>query len=167
MSLYYPSADSTASLFVSGTRAHPASRHSGGLSQQYHPLTKYNMYRKRNGSLGFSFTRFAHAAVPNFFEDPSPIRTVSLTSYRYDMCYMHQIASPNPYALDDRSFYVAGVCDGENVSKKVYNALIKHGILKIEDGTVDTYKIGPQFTHQFALLNINRQKDLVVMLLWW
>ncbi|KIW18797.1 hypothetical protein PV08_03086 [Exophiala spinifera] len=124
------------------------------------------MYRKRNGSLGFSFTRFAHAAVPNFFADESPVRTANLISYRRDMCYMHQIASPDPYALDERSFYVAGVVDSESVSRKVHRALKKCSILG-DDGIVDTHKIGPRFPHQLALLNIPRQKDLVGMLFWW
>ncbi|KIW70023.1 hypothetical protein PV04_02334 [Phialophora macrospora] len=124
------------------------------------------MYRKRNGSLGFSFTRFANAAVPNFFADPTPSHHIDLTGYRHDMCYMHQIASPDPYALDERSFYVAGIVDSESVSKKVYAKLKKHDVLR-EDGSVDTFKIGPRFPHQLALLNLNRQKDLVGMLFWW
>ncbi|KAK5452016.1 hypothetical protein LTS15_007739 [Exophiala xenobiotica] len=130
------------------------------------------MYRKRNGSLGFSFTRFAHAAVPNFFADESPVRTADLTAWRRDMCYMHQIASADgPYALDERSFYVAGVVDSEGVSKKVYKALRKNGILREEEGrdgaVVDTHRIGAQFPHQLAMLNIVAQKDLVGMLFWW
>ncbi|OAP64255.1 hypothetical protein AYL99_00227 [Fonsecaea erecta] len=125
------------------------------------------MYRKRNGSLGFSFTRFANAAVPNFFADETPSRTVDLTGYRRDMCYMHQIASADPYTLDERSFYVAGVVDSESVSRKVYAKLKKNEILRAEDGMVDTHKIGPRFPHQLALLNIYRQKDLVGMLFWW
>ncbi|OCT49730.1 hypothetical protein CLCR_07511 [Cladophialophora carrionii] len=124
------------------------------------------MYRKRNGSLGFSFTRFANAAVPNFFADPTPSYHVDLTGYRRDMCYMHQIASADPYALDERSFYVAGVVDSESVSKRVHAKLKKHEILR-EDGSVDTFKVGPRFPHQLALLNLNRQKDLVGMLFWW
>ncbi|KAL6252936.1 hypothetical protein RBB50_000655 [Rhinocladiella similis] len=124
------------------------------------------MYRKRNGSLGFSFTRFAHAAVPNFFADESPVRTADLTTYRRDMCYMHQIASLDPYALDERSFYVSGVVDSESVSRKVYKALKKYTILGT-DGVVDTYKIGPRFPHQLAMLNIPRQKELIGMLFWW
>lgn len=116
--------------------------------------------------MGFSFTRFAHAAVPNFFEDESPVRTADLTAYRRDMCYMHQIASTDPYALDERSFYVAGVVDSESVSRKVYKALKKYTILG-NDGIVDTHKIGPRFPHQLAMLNIPRQKELVGMLFWW
>lgn len=125
------------------------------------------MYRKRNGSLGFSFTRFANAAVPNFFADPTPSVTLDLTGYRRDMCYMHQIASADPYVLDERSFYVAGVVDSESVSRKVHAKLKKNEILRTEDGNVDTYKIGARFPHQLALLNLNRQKDLVGMLFWW
>lgn len=124
------------------------------------------MYRKRNGSLGFSFTRFANAAVPNFFADVTPTTTVDLTGYRRDMCYMHQITAANPYALDERSFYVAGVVDTESVSKRVYTKLRKHEMIR-EDGTVDTFKISPRFPHQLALLNLNRQKDLIGMLFWW
>jgi hypothetical protein len=124
------------------------------------------MYRKRNGSLGFSFTRFANAAVPNLWADPTPARSIDLTGYRRDMCYMHQIASPSPYALDERSFYVAGIVDSESVSRKVHAKLKKNDILR-EDGSVDTFKIGPRFPHQLALLNMNRQKDLVGMLFWW
>jgi hypothetical protein len=123
------------------------------------------MYRKRNGSLGFSITRFANAAIPRFFED-TPMRTAHLDSHRNDMCYAHQIASRDPYALDERSFYVAGIIDSESVSRKVFRILKKLGILR-EDGTVDTYKIGPRFTHQMATLNVNRQRDLVGMLFWW
>lgn len=124
------------------------------------------MYRKRNGSLGFSFTRFANAAVPNFFADPTPSRHIDLTGYRRDMCYMHQIASTDPYALDERSFYVGGIVDSESVSKRVYIKLRKIEVLK-GDGSVDTFKIGPRFPHQLALLNMNRQRDLVGMLFWW
>lgn len=125
------------------------------------------MYRKRNGSLGFSFTRFAHAAVPNFFADESPVRTANLATFRRDMCYMHQITSPDPYALDERSFYVAGIVDSEGMSKKVHKALKKYELLKPGDGTVDTYKVGPRFPHQLALLDLNRQRDLIGMLFWW
>ena len=124
------------------------------------------MYRKRNGSLGFSFTRFANAAVPNFFSDESTERMAELTPQRRDMFYMHQITSSNPYALDERSLYVAGIADSESVSKKVHRSLQKHEILAA-DGAVDTYKIGPRFTHQVARLDVHRQRDLVGMLFWW
>ncbi|KAL2428743.1 Vanillyl-alcohol oxidase [Exophiala dermatitidis] len=125
------------------------------------------MYRKRNGSLGFSFTRFANAAVPNFFADALPSHSGDLTAFRQDMCYMHQVTSADPYALDERSFYVGGIVDSEKLSKRIHKTLKKYEILKAEDGTVDTYKIGPRFPHQLAFLNINRQKDLVGLLFWW
>lgn len=96
------------------------------------------MYRKRNGSLGFSFTRFANAAVPSFFADVSAGRTADLTAFRQDMCYMHQISSTSPYVLDERSFYVAGIVDSAGVSKRVHKALKKYEILKPGDCTVDT-----------------------------
>jgi hypothetical protein len=124
------------------------------------------MYRKRNGSLGFSFTRFANAAVPNFFADDSVARTADLGPHRRDICYSHQITSHDPYAFDERTFYVAGITDSEGMSKKVFKALRKHEILR-EDNTVDTYKIGPRFPHQLAVINIVRQRELINMLFWW
>ncbi len=124
------------------------------------------MYRKRNGSLGFSFTRFAHAIVPNMFADDSTVLIQSLGPRRFDMSYVHQLASADPFALDERTFYVAGVTDTEGMSKKVFKALKKHEILR-EDNTVDTYKIGPRFAHQLAVINMVHQRDLVNMLYWW
>ena len=124
------------------------------------------MYRKRNGSLGFSFTRFAHAVVPNMFADDSSMLIQSLGPRRFDMSYVHQLASANPFALDERTFYVAGVTDTEGMSKKVFKALKKHEILR-EDNTVDTYRIGPKFAHQLAVINMAHQRDLVNMLYWW
>jgi hypothetical protein len=124
------------------------------------------MYRKRNGSLGFSFTKFATAAVPNFFNDDSVAHMAELGPLRRDMCYSHQLASTDPFSLDERTFYVAGITDNENMSKKVFKALRKHGILR-EDNTIDTFKIGARFTHQIAIINIVRQRELINMLFWW
>ena len=124
------------------------------------------MYRKRNGSVGFSFTKFAHAVVPNMFADDSSMLIQSLGPRRFDMSYVHQLASADPFALDERTFYVAGVTDAEGMSKKVFKALKKHEILR-EDNTVDTYKIGPKFAHQLAVINMAHQRDLVNMLYWW
>jgi hypothetical protein len=124
------------------------------------------MYRKRNGSRGFSFTEFAHTVVPNFFEDDPITRTADLTPQRHDMCYIHQVASSDPFAFDERTFYVAGVTDTEGMSKKVFKALRKHEILR-QDNTVNTFKIGPNFAHQLAVINMVRQRELVNMLFWW
>jgi len=129
-------------------------------------LIQSTMYRKRSGSLGFSFTRFANAAVPSFFSDESVSRTTDLEGYRRDMCYMHQLASGNPYALDERCFYVAGIVDSEGMSKKTHKALRKSGGLR-EDWTIDTHQIGPRFTHQMAVLSVNRQRELINLLFWW
>ncbi|RMD40178.1 hypothetical protein DV735_g4964, partial [Chaetothyriales sp. CBS 134920] len=132
------------------------------------------MFRKRNGSRSFSFTRLANTIVPNFFEDTSPTTTSSLAGLRKDMCYAHQLSSPNPFALDERSFYVAGVADNEAVSKKIYKALKRHGVLRADDyddgggkGEVDTRKIGQGFIHQLASINVMRQRELINMLFWW
>lgn len=125
-----------------------------------------SMYRKHNGSLGFSFTKFAHAVVPNMFADDSSMLIQRLGPRRFDMSYVHQLGSANPFALDERTFYVAGVTDTEGMSKKVFKAVKKHEILR-EDNTVDTYKIGPKFAHQLAVINMAHQRNLVNMLYWW
>ncbi|RMZ81789.1 hypothetical protein DV738_g2042, partial [Chaetothyriales sp. CBS 135597] len=127
------------------------------------------MSRKRKGSKGFSFTRLANIMVPNFFADTAPTITSALVGLRKDMCYAHQLSSPNPFALDERSFYVAGVADNEAVSRKMYKALKKHGILRADDGNgeVDTRKIGQSFIHQLASINVMRQRELINMLFWW
>ncbi|ETN45368.1 uncharacterized protein HMPREF1541_09199 [Cyphellophora europaea CBS 101466] len=126
------------------------------------------MYRKRNGSLGFSMTRLAHTVVPNFFGDDSPTLAAALTPHRRDMTYMHQLASANPHALDEHTFYVAGVTDNEASSRKVFRALRKHGVLRAEDdATVDTTHIGRGFVNQVACISVARQRELVNMLFWW
>lgn len=124
------------------------------------------MYRKRNGSLGFSFTRFANAAVPNFFEEPAVTSLHSLIPLRRDMLYAHQIASANPYNFDERSVFVAGVVESEAVSRKTFKALQKCNVLGPE-GEIDTTQIGNRFTHQVAILNAYRQRELINMLFWW
>ena len=52
------------------------------------------------------------------------------------------------------------------MSKKVFKALKKHEVLR-EDDTVDTYKIGPNFAHQLAVINMVRQRELVSFLFWF
>lgn len=60
---------------------------------------------------------------------------------------------------------MAGVTDSEGMSKKVFKALKKHEILR-EDNTVDTYKIGPNFAHHLAVINVSQQRTLVNVSYW-
>lgn len=100
------------------------------------------------------------------FSDDNITRAADLGLLRHDPCHVHQIASSNPFAFDERTFYVAGITDNEGMSKKVFKALRKHEILR-EDDTVDTHRIGPKFAHQLAVINTVRQREHVNMLFWW
>lgn len=126
------------------------------------------MYRKRNGSLGFSFTTFVNNAVPNLAADPH--RFAYCAPLGKDMLYAHQISATHPdapYALDERSLFVGGICDKESIASKVFYKLTKAGILN-EQGCVDTRKIdGKKFAHQIAVLSVPRQRELVNLLFWW
>ncbi|KAK5947856.1 hypothetical protein OHC33_011121 [Knufia fluminis] len=126
------------------------------------------MYGKRNGSLGISFTRFINNAIPNLAADPH--RFDHIPKLGQDMLYAHQLAAQHsgaPYSLDERSFFVGGICDNESVSRKVFRKLTDAGIL---DGSacVDTRNLdGKKFAHQVAVLSVSRQRDLVNLLFWW
>lgn len=126
------------------------------------------MYRKSDGSRGFSFTRFAHIIVPNLHGEDIPHVMLGLHPLRRDMLYSHQLASLNPYALDERSIHVAGVVDTESMSKKIFKLLQRQVGLLDENGIIDTRRFeGRKFTHRMAVLNVNRQRELVDMLFWW
>lgn len=126
------------------------------------------MYRKRNGSLGFSFTDFAQNAVPSMSMSRSQQSWVPALGR--DMLYAHQIAAKHPgapLALDERSLFVGGICDAEGTSKRVFHKLGRAGILD-EQGCVNTMKIeGKKFPHQITLLSQPRQRDLLDLLFWW
>lgn len=126
------------------------------------------MYRKRNGSFGFSFTSFINNAVPNLAADPR--RFDYVPALGKDMLYAHQISSkhPNsPYALDERSLFVGGICDTESVSVRVFHKLAKAGIIDGQD-CIDTKQIiGKKFSHQIAILSVSRQRELINLLFWW
>ena len=124
------------------------------------------MFRKRNGSTGFSFNRLMTNAFPNFATDGAGVWT-EVSPQRRDILYAHQTNAATPEALDENAFYVVGVCDGERQSQRVHSALLKNGCLTIPDGMVDTYKIGPKFLHQLAFLSQTVQKNLINVLFWW
>ena len=124
------------------------------------------MYRKSDGSKGFSFSRLITNAVPNFASE-SAGAWVEVSPERRDMLYMHQINTPKPEALDENSFFVVGVCDRERQSQRIHSALLKNGVLTTPEGLVDTYKIGPKFIHQLAFIAQASQKNLINVLFWW
>jgi uncharacterized protein YdcH (DUF465 family) len=124
------------------------------------------MYRKRDGSVGFSFGRLITNAIPNFASDSAGV-WVEVTPHCRDMLYMHQINTPQPEVLDENAFFVVGVCDRKRQSQRIHSALLKNGVLTTPEGLVNTYKIGPKFIHQLAFIAQASQRNLINVLFWW
>lgn len=126
------------------------------------------MYRKRNGSFGFSFTNFLDNAVPSLVLDTH--RFDYVPSLGRDMLYAHSLASKHanaPCALDERSLFVGGICESESISVRVFHKLAKAGVIDNND-CVDTRRIeGKKFAHQIAILSVARQRQLINLLFWW
>ena len=126
------------------------------------------MYRKRNGSLGFSFGTFVNNAFPNLAADPH--RYDHLPALGKDLLYAHQMASSNdnsPFALDERSLFVGGACESESVSLKIFQKLQKVGVLNAQNCVDTKYIDGKKFPHQVAVLSVFRQRELINLLFWW
>lgn len=66
------------------------------------------MFRKRNGSLGFSFGRLVTNAVPNF-ATYNPERDADVSLLQQDLLFVHQLHTADSTRLDDCSFRLAGV----------------------------------------------------------
>lgn len=126
------------------------------------------MYRKRNGSLGFSWTNFVQSAVPSM--GMSTPQNHWVPEIGRDMLYAHQISATHsgaPFALDKRSLFIGGICDHEGTSNNVFHKLGRAGVLD-EQGCVCTSKIeGKKFPHQVTVLSLPRQRDLLGLLFWW
>ena len=127
------------------------------------------MFRKRNGSIGFSFTSFVQNAVPSMGMSPAAPK-YWCADLGQDMLYMHQMAAKHPgapFALDERSLFVGGICEAEGTAAKVFNKLRKAGVLD-DEGCVHTNMIdGKQFLHQVPILSQPRSRDLINLLFWW
>ena len=125
------------------------------------------MYRKRNGSLSFSFGRLMLNAFPNIAND-NAAREADIALPYQDLLYAYQLAQPNPMILDKFSFRVAGVVSTEKHSQKVHRALQANGVLGGADGgTIQTSNIGPKFTHQLSFISVGPQRKVVGMLFLW
>lgn len=126
------------------------------------------MYRKPDGSIGHSFTRFINNAVPNLAADPN--RDNDKPNLGQDILYEYQLVGnwlDAPFALSPTSFHVAGVIDNETHSRKAFEKLVKAGTLTIT-GRVDTRNLnGGKLAHQIGFVPVARQKRLVEMLFWW
>jgi hypothetical protein len=122
------------------------------------------MFRRRNGSLSFSFGRLITNAVPNF-AGSSTLYT-DFTPQRQDLMYSYQLSTPSPLHLGPTIFYVVGCTDSERCSTQIHRALQKNHVLD-PSGKIDTTKIGPKFIHQLAFIDQMSQKNLINMLFFW
>jgi hypothetical protein len=122
------------------------------------------MYRRRNGSLSFSWGRLVTNAIPNFASN-SALYT-ELTPQRRDLIYSYQLSTSSPLTLGPNIFYVAGCTDSERRSAQIHRALTKNGVLS-ETGMVNTTAIGPKFIHQLAFIDQMSQKNLINVLFFW
>lgn len=69
------------------------------------------MYRRRNGSLSFSWGRLITNAVPNFAS--SSALYTEFTPQRQDLMYSYQLSTPSTLTLGPTIFYVVGCTDSE------------------------------------------------------
>jgi hypothetical protein len=127
----------------------------------------------------FSFSRMMTNAFPNFARDDAD--DVDLTPTQADNLLRYQLATTHPRYLNEKSFFAAGIVGSESLSKKVYKALAKNGLILLvedlglssssnvskEDMTVNTAKIGKGFASQMAVISVHAQRKLVGMLFFW
>ena len=124
------------------------------------------MYRKPDGTMGVSFTRFINKAFPSMMFD-STKDPGEISMLQKDMFYSHQSSLSSPYGLSPRSIHASGIVDTESISSKVYKKLQQCNVVSKTDGTVHTDKIDKNFTHHLAIISAVLQKQIVVLLFWW
>lgn len=121
----------------------------------------YDANGKRRTS--FSFYRFITNAVPNFANTSDP----SVSIGDLDTVFNFQQSVKPPQKLTSISLYIAQIADNEKTATKVYDKLLKLGILCEGPPYVDTKKIAANFTHQLAIISSYAQKRLVYLLFDW
>ena len=128
----------------------------------------------------FSFTRFVLNAFPNFAYDD--VNDVDLTPAQADALVTHQLSLADPLHLTKDSFFIAGITQSHSISGKVYNALLKAGIISEAPSAdekssgsepnqhpapLNTSAISRNFAHQMACISVHAQRKLVGMLFFW
>ncbi|KAL5115140.1 hypothetical protein ACEQ8H_006976 [Pleosporales sp. CAS-2024a] len=121
------------------------------------------MYRSKDESKKFSFSRLINNAVPN--AAPAPIPT-TLSPAALAAVRTHQQAQPNPALLSDQAFLHARITSSPKTSAAIYKALVKNGVTR-SDGRVDTRGISRNFAHEVAVVTSHAKKKIVNLLFWW
>lgn len=144
------------------------------------------MFKKSDGSVGFSWGRWVVNSIPVFTFDNKD--GVDLSPARADALFKWQLTTENPRLLGRRSFLVAGVvgksslshpwssttalmilCEPENEphSQRILTALHKNGILSPTDPRINTDAISKHFANQLAVISVHAQRRLIGMLFAW
>ena len=121
----------------------------------------YDANGKRRAS--FSLYRLITNAVPNFANSGDP--TVSVNDL--DTVFDFQLCVKPPQKLVSASLYLIRIVQDEKTAAKVYNKLLKIGVLHESPPWVDTKKITAKFINQLAIISSFAQKRLVYLLFDW
>lgn len=123
--------------------------------------TYYDANGKRRAS--FSLYRLITNAVPNFANSGDPSVSVNDLDALFDF---QQSVKP-PQKLVPASLYLVRIAQDEKAAAKVYNKLLKIGVLHEGPPYVDTKKITANFTNQVAIISSFAQKRLVYLIFDW
>jgi hypothetical protein len=115
----------------------------------------------------FSFMRLVNNAIPNFARDD--MNDVDLSPVQADNLVRYQLSQPDPTRLTEESVQIAGLTTSSQISKKVFKALEKNGIISssADKIPVNTAGITTNFAHQLACISVHAQRKLVGMLFFW
>lgn len=123
------------------------------------------MYRRQDGSKGFSYMRMLNNTLPVMRFD-SAIDPGYISLPQRDLVYANQMVQRNPYGLSEFALQASAILDNDSAARKTYQKLQKTGVIT-QDGTIDTTRIDGNFTHQLATIPATRQKQIIDLLFWW
>jgi len=121
----------------------------------------YDANGKRKAS--FSLYRLITNAVPNFANSGDP----SVSVNDLDTLFNFQQSVKPPQKLVPASLHLLRIAQDEKTAAKVYNKLLKIGVLQESPPYVDTKKIAANFTNQVAIISSFAQKRLICLLFNW
>ncbi|KAF2083783.1 hypothetical protein K490DRAFT_50804 [Saccharata proteae CBS 121410] len=101
--------------------------------------------------------------TPRTLEDPLS----NLSVKELDTLFQYQIGLRNYKALNQFSFYIAGITDSERRSRKTHLSLCKAGVLFPTSSAVITGNITSNFRSQQQHLPSYARRKLVNMLFFW
>ena len=125
--------------------------------------SNYDPTARRRSSVGF---RIFNNMFPPVFLPNEPEADADVLPRSQDILYAHQLASPNPYVLDENAFMIAAACAREKQSREIYKALKKNGVIT-PDGGIDTTRITNKFKHELSFLSTRGQRAVIGILFWW